>query len=142
MAKLASATVVQFVRFSAVGAVNTIVGLMVICGLLYFARANPVVANAGGYLAGFTVSYLLNSKWSFRSSAPGRLTLPRFVLVTLVAYLCNLLLLAILLRLPGADPYLSQALSIAVSTLVSFLGCRWLVFRRGGNGAAFGGRSE
>lgn len=128
---MTSEAVAQFTRFLAVGAVNTLVGLLVIFGFMYFFDAAPVAANVAGYGVGFIVSFVLNREWSFRSGVRVVRALPRFLLVTLAAYAANLLVL-IVLTAPGTlNPYVAQGAAMATYTVLSFLGCRWFVFRHG-----------
>lgn len=113
-------------RFAAVGVLNTIAGLALIC----IARGlglGEVLANATGYAIGLVLSFGLNRHWTFAHRGP---LLPlgfKFAVVTLLAWLANLAVLLELLRL-GVSPVLAQAGAVLPYTLVSYLGCRWWVF--------------
>ena len=81
---------IQLARFGVVGLVNTAAGyLVIVIGL--FLGAGDVLANATGYVVGLTLSYFLNSRWTFCSaSRVGARTLIRYVAVFIVAYGVNL----------------------------------------------------
>jgi putative flippase GtrA len=50
----------SFLRFSAVGVINTLLGLTVIFALMRFGGVQYIVANAMGYAIGTVVSFVLN----------------------------------------------------------------------------------
>lgn len=61
--------IIQFVRYAMVGALNTILTLVVIYACKDFFGINIWISNALGYIAGFINSFLWNKLWVFRSSA-------------------------------------------------------------------------
>jgi putative flippase GtrA len=81
---------VQLARFGAVGLVNTAAGyIVIVIGLVL--GAGDVLANATGYVVGLTLSYFLNSRWTFRrASRVGPRILIRYLAVFVVAYGVNL----------------------------------------------------
>ncbi len=116
-----------FARYILVGALNTILGYAIIFGLMA-CGFNPYLSNALGYTVGITFSYVLNKRFSFRSSAPDRTALPLFLASLGAAYLANLAVLFLLLKCLAVNPYLAQILAGGVYTLVGFLGSRYLAF--------------
>lgn len=112
------------IRFGAVGLANTATGLGTIYALMLLFRVDPVVANAIGYAVGLTISFVLNRGWTFQDTRPTSYLLPRFLLIVAAAYLLNLgAVLAATLHF-SANPYLAQALGVAVYTVCMFLSCR------------------
>lgn len=118
----------QFLRFGAVGAINTAIGLFVIYLVLFFFNADPAVANAIGYAIGLPVSFSLNRIWTFREKSHATKSAFRFVLVVVVAYLCNIGSIVIGTHQFGANSYLIQLPGIAIYTTIVFIGCRYFVF--------------
>jgi len=113
-------------RFAMVGMLNTIAGL----ALIYGARAlglGEVAANATGYAVGLALSFTLNRHWTFRHRGPLLAHVSRFSVVTLFAWLANLVVLLELMHW-GVTAVLAQAGAVLPYTLVSYLGCRWWVF--------------
>lgn len=117
-----------FVRFLAVGVVNTVVGL----GIIYFCKwalgAGDVIANVAGYSVGLLVSFTLNRSWTFRDDGAISSAFARFMMVFFVAYAVNLASVLALIRF-GVNDYLAQALGVVPYTLLSFLAGRYFVFR-------------
>ena len=114
-------------RFAVVGAVNTFVGL----AFIYSARAmglGEVSANATGYAIGLVLSFGLNRFWTFRLRGPLLPHVLRFSVVMLLSWLANLVALLQLMRW-GMTPALAQASAVLPYSMVSYLGCRWWVFK-------------
>jgi len=116
----------QFLKFAAIGAINTLVGLAVIAAAMYFFDLNPIAANAMGYIVGIAVSFALNGKLTFRQPALSARMFTRFVVVSVIAYVVNLAVVWVWL---DRDKYAAQVLGAAVYVLISFFGSRMLVFR-------------
>ncbi|MCC6470266.1 MAG: GtrA family protein [Alphaproteobacteria bacterium] len=127
-----SGLVRQSVRFAAVGLVNTAIGLLAICAVLYLFNCDPAIANAVGYAIGLVVSFSLNHVWTFGDNRPVAGALPRYVPVVATAYACNLTAVIIGSRRFHIDPYLVQLVGMAIYTSLVFLGCRWFVYGRSG----------
>ena len=119
----------SLVRFLLTGAANTLLGLAIIYALK-LAGLHDLPANLLGYALGIWISYTMHASWSFSYRGSIRAALPRYVLVTLLAYLANLALVSIALYWWGVNGYVAQALGIPPYALVGYLGSRLYVFRR------------
>jgi putative flippase GtrA len=119
----------QLLRFSTVGAINTVVGLLSIWAAMYFLRLEPVAANLLGYTVGLLLSFVLNRAWTFADQGSLPRTMLRWLALAGVSYLGNLLVVLVASRVAGVDPYLAQPLGIAAYTIMMFSGSRALVFR-------------
>lgn len=129
MARGAVQGVRQFGRFLSVGVVNAVLGLMVIYAAKWFFDAGDIIANLIGYGVGMTVSFILNSRWTFDFKGAWKPAFLRFIAVSTVAYAANLLTVLAAIRQFGVNGYLAQALGIPVYTLTVFLASKYLVFR-------------
>lgn len=129
----------QFGRFLSVGAVNALLGLLVIYAAKWFFGAGDVLANLIGYGVGMTVSFVLNSRWTFDFTGAWKPAFLRFIAVSTVAYAANLLTVLVAIRQFDVNGYLAQALGIPVYTLTVFLASKYLVFRPDA-GAVVGGK--
>jgi putative flippase GtrA len=118
----------QFAKFLCVGLLNTLVGLSVIYAAKWFLRMDDISANALGYAIGITVSFTLNSRWTFNHDGPQWPALIKFVLVSLVAYGMNLLTVMVSIHYLGLNDYLAQALGTPPYTLTSYFASKYLVF--------------
>ena len=117
----------QFLRFLAVGVLNTIVGYGVYClGLVVFGRAEIalVIANVFGYgFNFFTVGRLVfrNRHWR---------TLPGFVIVAVVVYCLNLAMLKGL-QFGGLNAWVGQLVCLPVVVILNYGLMKRFVFGSG-----------
>lgn len=116
-------------RFLLAGAANTLLGLGIIYALK-LAGMHDLPANLLGYALGISISYAMHATWSFSYRGSIRAALPRYVLVTILAYLANLATVSLVLYWWGANGYVAQALGIPPYVLVGYVGSRLYVFRR------------
>lgn len=116
-------------RFAAAGALNTLVGLGVIFGVKLAFDAPEAAANAAGYAVGLALSFGLNRNWVFRSTAPARMALFRFLIVFAAAYATNLVVVLAAADGFGVNGYLAQTLGVCTYTALFYLGSRGFVFR-------------
>lgn len=65
---IAGANAAQFLRYLAVGVLNTVVTLVVIYVLKSFTPTPRMLCNAIGYIAGVVNSFLWNRAWVFRAT--------------------------------------------------------------------------
>lgn len=114
-------------RFSIVGLGNTLVGLFVIYALKIIGFGD-VLANAGGYIFGLVLSFILNKKWAFKCTESNICTFLRFVLVIIVAYFANLGTVMYLIENHEVNGFLSQFVGIPIYAVISYVGCRLFVF--------------
>ena len=127
----------EFARFALVGASGVLVNLAVfnLTRLIWrsvhgdIRLAAEILANGLGFLVSVLTNYCLNRRWTFRSTGRVGSQLGKFLLVSVVAYLTNLLVFSFCrttLNLP-ANP--SQLIAIASVTPVNFLANKLWSFR-------------
>lgn len=130
IARIASAALSSsLVRFLLTGAANTLLGLAIIYALKLLGM-HDVPANLLGYALGIWISYAMHASWSFEYRGSIRAALPRYVLVTVLAYLANLATVSVALYWWGLNGYVAQAFGIPPYALVAYLGSKLYVFRR------------
>lgn len=118
-----------FIKFLLVGVVNSSVGLAVIYACKWFLGLGDVPANMAGYAVGLMVSFVLNSRWTFRYRGDIWPAVVRFLFVFLVSYLINLFVVLLLIDSFTVNSYLAQAIGVPFYTLTFYAGSRWLTFR-------------
>lgn len=118
-------------RFAVAGVLNTVVGLSVIFAVKLAFAAPEALANAAGYAVGLAVSFSLNRNWVFRSTAPARTALRRFLVVFALAYAANLAVVLVAAGTFGVNGYIAQTLGVGTYAVLSYLGSRVFVFRAG-----------
>jgi putative flippase GtrA len=119
----------EILRFLSVGVMNTLVGLSTIYCAKWFLQWNDVAANMLGYAVGLTVSFTLNSRWTFGYKGPRLVAVAKFAAVSLLAYCMNLLTVVVAIRLFEVNGYIAQAAGIVPYTVTSYLASKYLVFR-------------
>jgi putative flippase GtrA len=119
----------SLVRLLLTGAANTLLGLAIIYALKLLGM-HDVTANLLGYALGISISYAMHAAWSFSYRGSIRAALPRYVLVTVLAYLANLATVSVALYWWGLNGYVAQAFGIPPYVLVGYLGAKLYVFRR------------
>ncbi|MBU0859398.1 MAG: GtrA family protein [Alphaproteobacteria bacterium] len=118
----------QFISWCGVGVINTIVGLLVIVALSAGLGWHYMLANAGGYVCGVALSFVLNRRFTFRDTAPMRAQIKPFLVVFVVAYGVQLVALYAMVGLWHWPELLAQAVAIGIYTVVGFFGSRLFVF--------------
>ncbi len=127
----------QRVRFLMVGATNTLVGYVIFSALTLWVFANVPF----GYLASLAISYaiaivlafVLYRRFVFKVSGHVIRDFVRFVSVYAVAIGLNALLLPFFVEIVGLHPLLAQAITLVITTLLSFFGHRDFSFHRPGD---------
>lgn len=115
----------QFVRFVLVGILNTLFSYAIYAGLVYLGLGYAV-ANLIALIIGVVFSFKTQGMLVFNESNNRRLF--RFVVVWAVIYLFNIAIIGRFIAL-GLNSYVSGALAIPFSTLLSYIGQKYFVFR-------------
>jgi putative flippase GtrA len=121
---------VQLAKFCTVGATGYIVNLSVYTALLLGAGLDYRLAATCSFLVAVTNNYTWNRLWTFRGER-GHVAYQgmRFLVVSLLAYLGNLIWLTGLVSL-GLHKVLAQAIAIILVTPFNFAGNKLWSFRR------------
>jgi putative flippase GtrA len=119
----------EMIRYGLVGVVNTAVGLAVILLGMNVVGLHYALANALGYGLGLIVSYLLNRRFTFRSSrriVSGEPLL--FLFVFGISYAVQMGLLILCVELLRMNRSLAQILAMGVYTACGYLGNKFITF--------------
>lgn len=125
-------TGVQFIRFSIIGGLNTLLHYIVFILLFRFVGVDMILASALGYSVGILNSFILNRNWTFNIS--NKVSLKeffKFLIVNLVSMGGNLLTLKVLVTGLNIIPEAAQALAIMASLILNFVGNKFWTFRIG-----------
>ncbi|TDG17428.1 GtrA family protein [Paraburkholderia silviterrae] len=104
--------------YACAGLANTATTAVVIIGLMHI-ELGTVPSNFAGYAVGLLLSFVLNSRYTFRANASGAM-LVRFLAAAGIAYVANLIVVLATLYLTGA-PRISQIAGMPVYTIVGYL---------------------
>jgi len=120
----------QLVRFGLVGGVGFVVNLAVYALLVHFAGVDYHVAAVVAWLVAVMNNFVLNRHWTF-DAGEGRAHFQamRFLVVSLVALGMSLLLLTLFVEDAGIAKVPAQALAVAASMPLNFLGNKLWSFR-------------
>lgn len=120
----------QLVRFGLVGAVGYVVNVAVYALLVHQAGMDYHLASAAGWFVAVLNNFLLNRRFTFDAGA-GQVHFQalRFFVVSLVAFGFSQLVLTVLVEGAGTGKVLAQAIAVAASTPLNFLGNKLWSFR-------------
>jgi putative flippase GtrA len=121
---------VQLVQFGVVGGVGFAVNLAVYALFVHPVGVDYHVASAAAWLVAVVNNFILNRHWTF-DAREGRAHFQalRFLVVSLVAFAVSQLLLTLLVETGGMAKVPAQALAVAASTPLNFLGNKLWSFR-------------
>jgi putative flippase GtrA len=120
----------QLVRFGLVGGVGFVVNVAVYALVVHSVSVDYRVANVVAWLVAVLNNFVLNRHWTF-DAKDGRAhhQALRFLLVSLVAEAFSLLLLTLFVQGAGLAKVPAQALAVAASMPLNFLGNKLWSFR-------------
>ena len=119
----------SIVKFMGVGILNTLLSIVVIFSLKYFANSSDLSANVIGYAVGLSCSFILNKRWTFNHSDHVLSTIPKFLLVFAVSYLFNIVTVLSLIKF-GINPYFAHLAGIPIYSVLFYIGSRHYVFKK------------
>jgi putative flippase GtrA len=120
----------QLVRFGFVGGLGFVVNLVVYTLCVHALGIDYQLAAIAAWLVAVVNNFVLNRHWTFDARA-GRVHFQavRFVVVSLVALGFSLLILMLLVEAAGVAKVPAQALAVAASMPLNFLGNKLWSFR-------------
>ena len=120
------------VRFLIVGGVNTVIGYGLFAGIQL--TAGQVIGYIGSlYIASVIatiIAFVLHRRFTFRVTGNVVRDFLRFASVYVVSLAINTAVLPILVELVHLDPLIAQAVTIVITTLLSYTGHKLFSFRR------------
>ena len=118
----------QLVRFGAVGASGYVINLIVFAVLTQALDAHHIVGGIGAFLVAVSNNFLLNRRWTFRTSGPYGAQAGRFLVVSLIGLGLNLALLELFVSVIGISEVIAQAVAVACVVPVNFVGNKLWTF--------------
>jgi putative flippase GtrA len=120
----------QLVRFGVVGVIGFIVNLGVYAVFVHPVGVDYRVASVAAWLVAVLNNFVLNRLWTFDARGGlARFQALRFLIVSLVAEGFSLLLLTLFVQDVGIDKVAAQAMAVAASMPLNFLGNKLWSFR-------------
>lgn len=121
----------RFVRFTGVGAIGTLAHYLSLVSLVEIVGLNAVAATCIGFIVGALINYKLNRRYTFESSVPHRIGLPRFLVIAAIGMVLNTSIMAVGTLLLKVHYLLLQVFATAVVLLWNFFGNHFWTFRHG-----------
>lgn len=113
-----------FLRYLLTGGVSTAVHYITLVGLVS-CGSNALLGSVAGSIAGMATNYALTSRWVFSHHGRRKSPLPRFVAVSLLAFLLNALFMSAGLSV-GLHYLVAQILSTSALVVINYtLHARW-----------------
>lgn len=120
----------QLFRFAAVGATGYVVNLAVFAFCVHLLGIHYVLASAVAFVVSVVNNFWLNRHWTFSAKEDHPLQQAiRFFAVSVLTYGFSLGMLVALVSGGGLPKVIAQAIAIAASTPLSFLGQKLWSFR-------------
>ena len=119
---------IKFIKFNAVGILNTIVDVLVywlLNGLL-FVRFD--IAQVISYICGMLNSWILNSRWTFKGNKRTVIKGLKFIFVNLISLGGSVFILYICKTQWHLEGVLAKLIATPFSLVVNFIGNRLFVF--------------
>ncbi|BFV58772.1 hypothetical protein KCMC57_up38760 [Kitasatospora sp. CMC57] len=116
------------VRFLIAGVISASVDMGMLFLLHGVLNVPLALATFAGVLTSFAVNFLLNRLWSFGSSAPVAGQSVRYLLMAGCNWVGTVLMVSLLVKL-GLFYLLARALTLAVLSVVNYVGYRRWVFK-------------
>ena len=117
----------DFILFVGIGVVNTLTTIVLSALLADVFGVNP--AYVVGYLAGFLVSYLLNSRFTFQESL-SFLKLGKYALATVPNFLIQNGVVILVYNILGWHHLIASVLAAAIGVPVTFLLQKFFTFQK------------
>jgi putative flippase GtrA len=117
----------EFLMYSIIGGINTLLG--VTCAYLFSLLLQPLIAFAIGYAIFLVVSYLLNTKLTFKDSF-GFVKFLKFCLAYLPSFVIQFLLAGVLISAFGEARFMVYMLTVIAGIPITFLVMRFYAFAK------------
>ena len=119
----------QFTVFSLVGVAAAIGHYGVLIALSELAGTQPVPASLAGYLVGGLISYVLNYRYTFRSTKQHREAVVKFAVAAGIGFVLNGVIMAVLTGLIALHYLPAQIVTTGLVLIWSFSCYRYWAFR-------------
>ena len=119
----------EFKTYIFVGIANTALTLLIVFLMLLSGMGN-YISNFIGFFFGMILSFLLNSKLTFKDSSNLLRRFPSYMLILLFSYSINLIILYTCLNYYSISNIPSQFFSLSIYVLVSFTLLKFFVFKK------------
>lgn len=123
--------ILQIAKFASVGMINTGVDLgiyFLLTGYISFFGDFVFLSKAFSYSMGVITSYILNQRWTFKSSDSSSQRFLYFVFINLFSAILNAGLLTVFINIMGLNQVIALIVVTSITFAWNFLASKFLVF--------------
>lgn len=121
---------IQLFKYGIVGVINTIITAIVIFMLMNILGAPYTISNIAGYIAGVINGFILNYKWTFKTSTlPAYKQFIRFISVFLICFLIQFILVIIMVEYLSINENVAQLIGMVIYSVIGFLLNKYFTFK-------------
>ncbi len=121
----------ELIKFAFVGLVNTIIHMSILFALVNYFEIYYIFSSFLAFLAAVTNSFVFNTIWTFKENIKHKTgsRYAKFFTVSSISAVLNLLFLYIFTEFFGIWYMISQAITIAITLMINFLGNKMWSYR-------------
>ena len=127
--KKLNVTIIQLIKFFGCTQAAWWLDLCIYTVLFQFIGLDAILSKAISYTCGAILSFTLNRRFTFKGNNSVAATLPRFIVINLLALGASLGSMHIFGNVLGVNMWICYFLSIVFSFSVNYLGNRFWVFK-------------
>jgi putative flippase GtrA len=113
--------IIPAARYLVVGLLGTVTHLCLLYIAVEFVGMSPLPGSGAAFIWVVIQSYLLNRNWTFQSIRGHNSALPRYLAVSGIGFMGNLLIMYVMLDIFGLWYMLAQASAAIVIPIMNFL---------------------
>ena len=120
----------ELVSFNIIGIINTLITYG-IYSLFIFLGFDYRISLLFDYIAGITISFFANKKYTFQYKENINIRMLLFMVVSYISvFFINMILLVIFIQKLNFNKYISQLIALAICISFSFIIQKFIVFRK------------
>lgn len=122
--------IAQFIKFSFVGASNTLIFFFIYYSLIFF-NVNYIIANTIGYIVSSFWGYILNKKWVFKESTEKTTnSIIKYYVVYGSSFFINIVCMYVFVDVLSISKIIAPILTMCVTVPYNFMLNKTWAFKR------------
>lgn len=122
--------ILELGRFGIVGALRTIIGLLIIFIPYNFFGINYLLCNIVAYIVGLLIGFILHKRWVFKSIGDWKEETFPYLATFAIAFIINMLLLVLFAEIIIINKNISQIIALFGFTSTSYLLNKFWTFNK------------
>ncbi|WP_191090527.1 GtrA family protein [Niallia endozanthoxylica] len=109
----------KFMKYSLIGCISTLVYFLSVYLLVESLHHDPVYASALSFIFMTIISYLLNRKYTFKSTFSTK-TLLRFLVVSTIGFILNFIIMYVIVRVCALPYVIGELITTLIIPVINF----------------------